>query len=30
MSERPGTVLSSLGSDHIVAALDGLVLVEVD
>lgn len=29
-SERPGTVLSSLGSDHIVAAADGLVLAEVD
>ena len=29
-SDKPGTVLSSLGSDHIVAASDGLVLVEVD
>ena len=29
-SEKPGTVLSSLGSDHIVAAQDGLVLAEVD
>lgn len=29
-SEQPGTVLSSLGSDHIVAAQDGLVLAEVD
>jgi methionyl-tRNA formyltransferase len=29
-SDRPGTVLSSLGSDHIVAASDGLMLVEVD
>lgn len=29
-SDKPGTVLSSLGSDHIVAAQDGLLLVEVD
>ena len=29
-SDKPGTVLSSLGSDHIVAASDGLMLVEVD
>ena len=28
-SERPGSVLSSLGSDHIVAARDGLMLAEV-
>jgi methionyl-tRNA formyltransferase len=28
--ERPGTILSSLGRDHIVAARDGLLLVEVD
>jgi len=29
-SEAPGTVLSSLGSDHIVAARDGLLLAEVE
>lgn len=29
-TESPGTVLSSLGRDHIVAARDGLVLAEVD
>ena len=29
-TDRPGTVLSTLGSDHIVAASDGLMLVEVD
>jgi len=29
-TEPSGTVLSSLGSDHIVAARDGLMLVEVD